>query len=183
MSSATGTPSAEILPRRRSRLVEFFVRMANEKPLGTVSGIVILLLVMVGALADVLAPYPYYEMHLIDRLQGPSASYLLGNDEMGRDLLSRLMYGRASFVGRWPGGNHPRRFGRSADRRHFRIPGRQIRPDHAEIRRCLDSFPRAAHIADRNVHNGTGRAPDDTGAGHFGRHRRLKTDQGRRHRH
>ena len=99
MSSATGIPSAEILPRRRSRLAEFFVRMASEKPLGTVSGIVILLLVIVGALADVLAPYPYYEMHLIDRLQGPSANYFLGNDEMGRDLLSRLMYGARLSLG------------------------------------------------------------------------------------
>ena len=99
MSSATGMPSAEILPRRRSRLVEFFVRMAREKPLGTVSGMVILFLVIVGALADVLAPYPYYEMHLIDRLQGPSLSYLLGNDEMGRDLLSRLLYGARLSLG------------------------------------------------------------------------------------
>ena len=99
MSSATGIPSAEILPRRRSRLVEFSVRMAREKPLGTVSGIVILILVLVGALADVLAPYPFYEMHLIDRLQGPSTSYLLGNDEMGRDLLSRLMYGARLSLG------------------------------------------------------------------------------------
>ena len=99
MSSATGIPSAGILPRRRSRLVEFSVRMAREKPLGTVSGIVILILVLVGALADVLAPYPFYEMHLIDRLQGPSTSYLLGNDEMGRDLLSRLMYGARLSLG------------------------------------------------------------------------------------
>ena len=99
MSSATGIPSAEILRRRRSRLVEFSVRMAREKPLGTVSGIVILILVLVGVLADVLAPYPYYEMHLIDRLQGPSTSYLLGNDEMGRDLLSRLMYGARLSLG------------------------------------------------------------------------------------
>ena len=99
MSSATGIPSAGILRRRRSRLVEFSVRMAREKPLGTVSGIVILILVLVGALADVLAPYPFYEMHLIDRLQGPSTSYLLGNDEMGRDLLSRLMYGARLSLG------------------------------------------------------------------------------------
>ena len=99
MSSATGIPSAGILPERRSRLVEFFVRMAREKPLGTVSGIVILILILVGIFADVLAPYPYYEMHLIDRLQGPSTSYLLGNDEMGRDLLSRLMYGARLSLG------------------------------------------------------------------------------------
>ena len=58
-----------------------------------------MLLVLVATFADALAPYPYYEMHLIDRLQGPSAQYLLGNDEMGRDLLSRLMYGARLSLG------------------------------------------------------------------------------------
>ena len=99
MNDPAGTPSLEIIPKRRSRLVEFFVRLAREKPLGTVCGIIILLLVLVATFADALAPYPYYEMHLIDRLQGPSAQYLLGNDEMGRDLLSRLMYGARLSLG------------------------------------------------------------------------------------
>ena len=43
--------------------------------------------------ADVLAPYSYKEMHLIDRLTGPSSEYLLGTDQTGRDLLSRLIFG------------------------------------------------------------------------------------------
>ena len=99
MNDPTDLQSADIVPKRRSRLVEFFVRLAREKPLGTVCGIIILLLILVATFADILAPYPYYEMHLIDRLQGPSAQYLLGNDELGRDLLSRLMYGARLSLG------------------------------------------------------------------------------------
>ena len=99
MNDPAGMPSLEILPKRRSRLAEFFVRLAREKPLGTACGIIILLLILVATFANVLSPYPYYEMHLIDRLQGPSAQYLLGNDELGRDLLSRLMYGARLSIG------------------------------------------------------------------------------------
>ena len=93
MSDALGIPSAEIAPKRRSRLADFFNRLVREKPLGTVSGIIILLLILVAIFADVLAPYPYKEIHLADRLQGSSARYLLGTDHVGRDLLSRIIYG------------------------------------------------------------------------------------------
>ena len=80
-------------------MTEFFRRLVREKPLGVVSGIVILLLIIVSIFADVLAPYLHYEMHLVDRLTGPSAQYLLGADQLGRDLLSRLIYGaRLSLV-------------------------------------------------------------------------------------
>ncbi len=43
--------------------------------------------------ADVLGPYDHYKMHLLDRLKGSSAQYPLGTDHLGRDLLSRLIYG------------------------------------------------------------------------------------------
>ena len=93
MSDATGIPSAVIEPKRRSRLAEFFIRLWREKPLGTISGIIVLIFIFVAIFADVLAPYPYREVHPIDRLTGPSALYLLGTDQLGRDLLSRLIYG------------------------------------------------------------------------------------------
>ena len=93
MSDAIGIPSAEIAPKRRSRLAEFFIRLVREKPLGTVSGIVILILIFVAIFADFLMPYPYAEIHLADRLQGPSAQYLLGTDQLGRDFLSRIIFG------------------------------------------------------------------------------------------
>ena len=56
MSNATGIPSAASAPKRRSRLVDFFTRLVKEKPLGTVSGIIILILILVAIFADVLAP-------------------------------------------------------------------------------------------------------------------------------
>ena len=93
MSDAIGIPSAVIAAKRRSQLAEFSIRMVKEKPLGTVSGVIILLLILVSIFADALAPYPYWKMHLADRLQGPSAQYLLGTDQLGRDLLSRLIVG------------------------------------------------------------------------------------------
>ena len=93
MSDATGIPLPVIEPKRRSRLADFFIRLVREKPLGTVSGIIILILIFVAFFADVVTPYPYDEMHLVDRLTGSSARYLLGTDGLGRDLLSRLIYG------------------------------------------------------------------------------------------
>ena len=88
-------------PRRRSGLADFFVRLWTEKPLGTACGIVVLILILVAIFADVLAPYPYYEVHPVDRVTGSSMKYLLGTDQLGRDLLSRLIYGAriSLFVG------------------------------------------------------------------------------------
>ncbi|MGH2579385.1 MAG: ABC transporter permease, partial [Actinomycetota bacterium] len=58
------------------------------------AGMLIVGLVVVVALAaPVLAPYPYDEMHFLDRLKPPSRAYLLGTDEFGRDVLSRTLLG------------------------------------------------------------------------------------------
>ena len=84
---------------RHTGLADFFIRLVKEKPLGTVSGIIILILILVAIFADVLAPYPYFQIHLADRLQGSSAQYLLGTDQLGRDLLSRLIYGARLSLG------------------------------------------------------------------------------------
>ncbi len=93
MSDATEIPSAVSEPKRRTRLADFFTRLVKEKPLGTICGMITLLLIFVSIFADVLAPYPYDEPHLEDRLTGSSAQYLLGTDHLGRDFLSRLIYG------------------------------------------------------------------------------------------
>ena len=74
-------------------MASFFIRLVKEKPLGFASGVVILLLLLVAIFGGYVSPYPYNEIHLIDRLQGPSANYLLGTDQAGRDLLSRLIFG------------------------------------------------------------------------------------------
>ena len=85
----------------RSGLAHFSIRLWKEKPLGTASGIIVVLFILAAVFANVLAPYGSEEMSLADRLTGPSARYLLGTDHVGRDLLSRLIYGArlSLFVG------------------------------------------------------------------------------------
>ena len=77
----------------RGPFADFFGRLWRQKPLGIASGIVILILILLAIFADVLAPYPFDQLNLADRLQGPSARHLLGTDQLGRDLLSRLLFG------------------------------------------------------------------------------------------
>ena len=79
--------------KRRTALADFFARMVKEQPLGIGGGIVVSLLIFVAIFADVLAPFGFLEVQLRDRLQGPSVQYPLGTDQLGRDLLSRVIYG------------------------------------------------------------------------------------------
>ena len=53
----------------------------------------VMLIILVAIFAPLLAPYGMNEIHLMDRLSSPSAKYLLGTDQLGRDILSRLLYG------------------------------------------------------------------------------------------
>ena len=74
-------------------MTDFFGRLVKEKPLSIIAGVVILLLILVAIFADVLAPFPHDEVNIVDRMQAPSHRYLLGTDQLGRDLLSRLLFG------------------------------------------------------------------------------------------
>ena len=76
-----------------SAMTELFRRLVKDKPLSIIAGVVILLLILVAIFADVLAPYPHDEVNIVDRMQAPSNRYLLGTDQLGRDLLSRLVFG------------------------------------------------------------------------------------------
>ena len=55
--------------------------------------ICISLLILMAILAPVLAPYHYNDQDLYNVLKGPSKKHWLGTDNVGRDLLSRILYG------------------------------------------------------------------------------------------
>jgi ABC-type dipeptide/oligopeptide/nickel transport system permease subunit len=81
-----------------SRLKEFVGRFAASGSAMIGLG---LLVVIVGCalLAPVLAPYDPYLSDLPSSLKPPSAAHLLGTDELGRDILSRILYGaRISLI-------------------------------------------------------------------------------------
>jgi oligopeptide transport system permease protein len=59
-----------------------------------VTGLVIVGIFVIFALfADFIAPRPYYYSKLIDNLRFPNATYWFGTDAVGRDLLSRIIFG------------------------------------------------------------------------------------------
>lgn len=67
-------------------------RLARNKT--AMLGAVILFLFTIGCVgAPLIAPYPIEEMNFKDRLLGPSPAHLLGTDDFGRDIFSRLLYG------------------------------------------------------------------------------------------
>jgi len=69
------------------------IRLVKEKPLGTVGGIITLLLLLTGIFADLVAPYGMNETWVGGFLTPPSAKFWLGTDNLGRDILSRIIYG------------------------------------------------------------------------------------------
>ena len=79
--------------KRRRPLADFFVRLVREKPLGLLGGVIVLLMLLCGVFADVLAQYEMDEVHIIDRLAEASVKYPLGTDQLGRDILSRMVFG------------------------------------------------------------------------------------------
>jgi len=79
----------------RSRALRRFLR----NPLSVTGLIVVLVLVTVAVLAPLIAPYDPGRQHLLDKRSKPFGKYILGADQFGRDILSRLIYGaRVSLV-------------------------------------------------------------------------------------
>lgn len=99
MSEPALTASLTDLPERTSPTLRFVQRLLSEQPLGTVAAGIVLVFVFVAVFADVLAPYDYAEPNLPSRLEGPSLDHPLGADQLGRDVLSRVIEGaRISLI-------------------------------------------------------------------------------------
>jgi len=69
-----------------------FRRLLKNK-MAVVGGIIIIILVLLAIFANYIAPYHFAEGNLLENYAKPGSKYLLGADFMGRDLLSRIIYG------------------------------------------------------------------------------------------
>jgi peptide/nickel transport system permease protein len=88
-----------IVARRQLKVVDFFKRLIREKPLGAVGMFISLSFLVVAVFAELIAPYPMNEIHLGENLLRPSAKYWLGTDNLGRDMLSQIIFGaRVSVI-------------------------------------------------------------------------------------
>jgi peptide/nickel transport system permease protein len=73
--------------------------VARRKPLGAFGGFIILVMLIMAIFAESIAPFHYNKTHARDRLKPPSATYILGTDNLGRDIFSRVVYGaRISMI-------------------------------------------------------------------------------------
>ena len=78
--------------KKKSRLLEVW-RQLRKNTLAVVGLFVLVLLIFVAAFAPQLAPYEFEAQNASLSLAPPSAEHLLGNDRLGRDTFSRLIYG------------------------------------------------------------------------------------------
>ena len=79
--------------KKRSIWVDSLIRLVKEKPLGTVGLVIALLLLLTGIFANFIAPYGINQNNMQNVLAPPSIHFWLGTDNLGRDLLSRVIYG------------------------------------------------------------------------------------------
>ncbi|MFC1920361.1 ABC transporter permease [Chloroflexota bacterium] len=94
MAEVAAPSGAKIYKKKRFALIsELCIRLVKEKPLGLVGGVIVLMLFFTGIFCAQLAPYGYNEFNLLYRLAPPSPEHVLGCDNVGRDLLSRIIYG------------------------------------------------------------------------------------------
>jgi oligopeptide transport system permease protein len=68
-------------------------RRLRKSPLPFACGLLLLALVLMAIFAPLVAPYPYDQQNYSALTQPPSSAHWLGTDELGRDILSRLIFG------------------------------------------------------------------------------------------
>ena len=85
------TTTSQNEPNTGPRRINF--RPSASTAIVAAAGSVLVLLVFLAIFADWIAPYDPLRQNLIKAMQGPSAAHWLGTDDLGRDVLSRLIFG------------------------------------------------------------------------------------------
>jgi peptide/nickel transport system permease protein len=97
LTQEAGVPPAiferERVGRSRSLYVEAMLRLIREKPMGLAGLIIVAIFVVFAIFAPVLAPSDPNELAAGSRLESPNFPHIMGTDNLGRDLLSRVIWG------------------------------------------------------------------------------------------
>jgi peptide/nickel transport system permease protein len=99
VSAPTSEPAfAVVAPPEESAFADALRRVLRD-PLGALGAMLVLLFVLSAALAPWIAPYDSNALDVPARLQGPSLAHLLGTDNLGRDVFSRVLHGGRIALG------------------------------------------------------------------------------------
>lgn len=79
-------------PRAQGRAARF-LRALTSRPEGAFAVGCVALLIFVAVFAQWIAPYDPIKLNVLERLQPPSLDHLMGTDQLGRDVLSRIIHG------------------------------------------------------------------------------------------
>lgn len=89
----TNTANTSEAPKKaRGQFMQVMIRL-KENPAAVLGLVIFLVMVILAILAPVIAPYGYNDMDYSHMIEGSSKLHLLGTDPLGRDTLSRLLYG------------------------------------------------------------------------------------------
>jgi len=69
------------------------LRRVSKNPSAVIGLVVVILLVLMAVFAPLIAPYPYDQQNLLNTRKAPSAEHIMGTDELGRDIFSRIIHG------------------------------------------------------------------------------------------
>ena len=92
-TAETAPPLAALGLRPKPSPLGALLTFARAKPLGAVAGAAFISMVLVAILAPWIAPHDPQEVAVAPKFSNPGGAFLLGTDELGRDVLSRLIYG------------------------------------------------------------------------------------------
>jgi len=93
MSAATLSSSSKPKVLRKRTLWRDAWRSFFKNRLATAGLVIVLVFIFMAVFADLISPTPYYKSVLSENLKFPSWQHLLGTDPVGRDVLSRIIYG------------------------------------------------------------------------------------------
>ena len=88
-----GTGAAEVAFVRRENRLLLLASVFFSRPVVVFGSVVIAVLLVVAVFAPWIAPYDPYAQNLDSVLQAPSGAHWLGTDSLGRDTLTRIMFG------------------------------------------------------------------------------------------